>query len=473
MIRATQSTILTRSIPLICWILMSCFPSMQAQESLKRVDVATKPGAKWVAMETRSLDQLVKQRPIAQDAGLSRYGGITARREKATGFFHTTQVDGRWWLVDPEGCLMIHRGVTSVNRLATAAAREVFDRRYQTKERWASSTTAMLREHGFNGLGAWADTDAMRAVEQPLVYTKIWNFMASYGKKRGGTYQKPGHTGYPNDCMFVFDPEFETFCDEHARQLSAQRDDPWLLGHFSDNELPLKEDALKKFLALPEKEAGHQAAWKWLREQRGAKVAAKDVKPEDQSAFLEFMVERYFRIVGQAIKKHDPNHLYLGSRFHGSALRLPEIFRAAGRHVDVVSVNYYHAWTPDAKRMAMWAGEAKKPVIITEWYAKGVDSGMANTSGAGWLVKTQADRGLFYENFTLGLLASKHCVGWHWFKYIDNDPTDRKADPSNTDSNKGMLTNRYEPYAPLLDSMKKINTRVYGIIDHFDHHATK
>ncbi|MDP3209629.1 MAG: hypothetical protein Q8M65_10805, partial [Rhodoglobus sp.] len=86
--------------------------------------------------------------------------------------------------------------------------------------------------------------------------------------------------------------------------------------------------------------------------------------------------------------------------------------------------------------------------LITEWYAKGMDSGMANTSGAGWTVKTQADRGRFYENFTLGLLEARGCVGWHWFKYGDNDPTDTKADPSNTDSNKGIVTNRYAPSTP-------------------------
>ena len=116
----------------------------------------------------------------------------------------------------------------------------------------------------------------------------------------------------------------------------------------------------------------------------------------------------------------------------------------------------------------MWARESGKPVIITEWYAKGADSGLANTSGAGWLVKTQRDRGLFYENFTLGLLESKNCVGWHWFKYIDNDPADTRSDPSNRDSNKGILSNRYEPYSPLLDSMKRINERAYGLLDHFD-----
>ena len=116
----------------------------------------------------------------------------------------------------------------------------------------------------------------------------------------------------------------------------------------------------------------------------------------------------------------------------------------------------------------MWERESGKPVLITEWYAKGADSGLANTSGAGWLVKTQRDRGRFYENFTLSLLESKGCVGWHWFKYIDNDPEDTKADPSNRDSNKGVVSNRYEPHADLLTAMKRINERTYRLIEHFD-----
>jgi hypothetical protein len=60
------------------------------------------------------------------------------------------------------------------------------------------------------------------------------------------------------------------------------------------------------------------------------------------------------------------------------------------------------------------------------------------------------------------------CVGWHWFKYIDNDPEDRRADPSNRDSNKGIVSNRYEPYQPLLESMKRINERAYGLVDYFN-----
>ncbi len=438
------------------------------QTSPRTVEVADKPGAKWVARETRTLADVSGAAAIKPDTGLSRFGGLTLRKEKATGFFHTAKIAGRWWLVDPEGCRFLHRGVASVNMLRSTGAQSAWQQKFSSETNWAEQTTTLLRAHGFNGLGAWTDTERLRAVQLPLAYTRIWNFMSGYGKKRGGTFQKPGHTGYPGDCIFVFDPDFETFCDEHARQLAADKNDPWLLGHFSDNELPLPASALKNYLGLPATDPGHQAALKWLRARRGANATARDIQPADLPAFLEFMMERYFRIVSGAIKRHDPNHLYLGARFHGSDLRFPEIFRAAGPHVDVVSVNYYHAWTPDPERLAMWTRESGKPVLITEWYAKGVDSGLANTGGAGWLVKTQRDRGLFYENFTLGLLQSKECIGWHWFKYMDNDPADTKSDPSNQDSNKGIFNNRYEPYTPLLDSMKRINEKAYGLVDHFD-----
>ena len=83
----------------------------------------------------------------------------------------------------------------------------------------------------------------------------------------------------------------------------------------------------------------------------------------------------------------------------------------------------------------MWAGQTGKPVLITEWYAKGADSGMANTGGAGWLVRTQQERGIFYQHFALGLLQSRDCVGWHWFRYADNDPNDKTVDPSNRSRN--------------------------------------
>jgi hypothetical protein len=426
------------------------------------------PNGEWTNYPTRTLENFPAAVREKVDSGLNLYGGLSLLKTNATGFFHTAKRDGRWWLVDPAGDLALYKGVASVNRLQTAGARAAFQSKFGSETNWAARTTALLRDHGFMGAGAWSDIETLRATAHPLVYTRILNFMAAYGRKRGGTYMQPGHTGYPEDCIFVFDPAFETFCDQYAQSLAENKNDPWLLGYFSDNELPFRPASLPHYLALPEKDAGREAAVAWLRARHGDQANPPAVSTQDQKEFLEFVVERYFRITSRAIKKYDPNHLFLGSRFYGSDLSQPEVFRAAGRQVDVVSVNWYHAWTPDAARLAMWERESGKPILITEWYAKGMDSGMANRGGAGWVVKTQRDRGQFYQNFTLALLESKVCVGWDWFKYMDNDPSDTGADPSNRDSNKGILSSRYESYEPLLQAMKQLNERTYSLVEYFD-----
>jgi len=441
--------------------------SLQAQSDVQMVQAKIRVNSQWKSYPTRILQDLPAGVTDSTDSNLSQYGGLLAQKVKATGFFYTTNYNGRWWLVDPEGCLFLDKGVSGVDIVHGANSWDSFQRTFGDKAGWADQTTAWLRSNGFNNLGAWSDIDSFRQVVHPLVYTHILNFMSSYGQKRGGTYQQPGHTGYPNNCIFVFDPEFETFCDAYARQLSGVKNDPWLLGYFSDNEMPLWRGMLTNYLRLPAQDPGCQAALKWLQARYGDRATLSDITPRDEEDFLAFAVGRYYRIVSSAIKKYDPNHLYLGSRFNGRVLKEPEVFKAAGPYVDVVSVNYYDVWTPLQQQLASWEEDAGKPVLITEWYTKAEDSGLANTGGAGWIVKTQRDRGLFYQNFTLALLQSKVCVGWDWFKYADNDPTDLAADPSNRDANKGIVNIRYQPYQPLLEAMKQINDRAYNLAGYF------
>ena len=437
------------------------------------VEAQTAPGKAWTNYPTRTLDLLPNPPAVIPASELNAYGGWTARKQKATGFFHPKKIGDRWWLVDPEGGLFLHKAVVAVSPLRIPSAEAAMKRKFGGESNWVERTSELLHENGFNGTGAWSDEGLFRQGSRPLVYTRIWNFMQNYGYKRGGVYQKPGHVGYPNDCIFIFDPEFETFCDNHAKQLAATKNDPWLLGHFSDNEMPVRRQALQNYLELPVTDPGHKAAWAWLRARHGANATVKDITEQDQKDFLAHVMERYYRIVSTAIKKYDPNHLFLGSRLHGGELNYPEVFQVAGRYLDVVAVNYYRTWTPSLEKLAMWAGESGRPILITEWYVKGEDSGMPNTNGAGWVVRTQRDRGRFYEHFTLGLLESKVVVGWHWFKYADNDPTNLAADPSNRDANKGIVSNRYEPYPELLDLMKRLNDRAYSLTDYFDRPAVQ
>ena len=430
-----------------------------------QIEVKRKPGDKsWKTYDTWSLTQAVGFQPRTVPAKLDAYGGDPSHQVAATGFFHTKKIGGHWWLVDPDGSRFMHVAICSVTpATGSPEAKAAFAKKFGSPEKWAEQTTALLGANGFNGSGAWSADAVLGKAPRRVAYCPNWNFMSAYGKKRGGTFQKPGHTGYPKDAIFVFDHEFAAFAMEHAKPLAALKNDPWLLGHFSDNELPLSKKCLDNFLALPPDDHGYQAAVAWLQKSRGGKADQKKITDAEREGFREAVAERYFAIVAKAIRTHDPNHLYLGCRFHGDEKNSPGAFRAAGQHCDVVSVNLYHAWTPDATLLANWEKWAGKPFMITEFYAKSVDSGMPNTTGAGWLVKTQQDRGLFYQNFCIALLESKGCVGWHYFKYQDNDQKNPHVDPSNTDSNKGVVTASFAEYPEFLKLMRELNLNVYDL----------
>ena len=445
---------------------LAATPTLSAESHIL-VDVKRRTtDEKWTPRVTTTMQHLPGFQPGQSGIETSQYGGRKDRRVEASGFFRVEKLEDRWWFVDPEGYLWYSVGCCSIRPNETDRGQAALENRYGDTAGWSRHTARLLVDHGFNTLACWSWAQHFRSAQPRIPYTAQSNFMSGYGKLRGGTYQKPGHTGYPNDCIFVFDPEFEDFCRRHAKDnLSTAKDDPWLLGHFSDNEMPFRHDSLDHYLELEPTDPGRMAAQRWVEKHNVKKDSRGSYSTEDCEAFLEFLSDTYFRIVSRAIREADPNHMFFGSRFHGGVLRSAGVFRGCGPHVDVVSCNYYGSWTPDPERLANWVEWSGRPFMVTEWYAKGMDSGMANITGAGWTVRTQKDRGRFYQNYTLGLLKEPGCVGWHWFKYMDNDPMNIKADPSNLDSNKGIVSSLYEPYPDLLEMMRELNCNVYALRD--------
>ena len=404
---------------------------------------------KWVPMGARTVSEVEGFTP-SKEVGLSQYGGRMDRKTKATGFFRTEKVDGRWSLVDPEGYLFLSAGLCSVHM----SQKDIKNTEFKNTNNWATATSQLLRSNGFNTLGCWSDSNAFQGGNR-MPYTPRWNFMSTFAKKLGVTEPEFGHTGYQNQCMPIFHPDFEAFCDEHAKQLAKTKDDPWLLGHFSDNELPFRPNLLDLFLALPKDSHGYKAAKAWWDNRTKGNEAKQKFTEADRDAFLEYVAHRYYSIVGAAIRKHDPNHLFIGSRVHGACIR-PATFRGSSA-VDVVSVNYYHRWTPEADRLSVLAESAGRPFLISEWYAMAVPSVENGDRGAGFKVKSARDRGLFYQNFTLGLLNHPDCVGWHWFKYSGDD--EKKAI--------GLVDKAYRPHDGLLKMMGELNRQLYPLSDFF------
>ncbi|HEV7781171.1 MAG TPA: hypothetical protein VGO58_07875 [Chitinophagaceae bacterium] len=458
------------ALVLLCW--QGLYAQTNEYSLLTEVKVSNsekKTFSEWKSYPTRIISTLSNYMPVKK-MELDKYGGRKDRKETATGFYYTKKINGRWYTINPEGNLFINIGMVSVSAGGSDRSKQVLREKYGSKEDWADETAKLLRGNGFNAYGAWTDNGSLLNTlsqdKKPMAYTIMKNFMSDYGKKRGGTYQESGHIGYPDRTLFVFDPQWEIFCDSYAKQLATTKDDQNLYGYFSDNEFPLERLTLDRYLAKKDTtDPGCIAAKQWLKDH---KLTAASVTDSIRNEFLGLVAEKYYSTVSRAIKKYDPNHLYLGSRLHSYELKVRQVFEAVGKYVDVIAINYYRQWTPVATDMKNWEQWSGKPFIVTEWYVKGEDSGMPNYSGAGWIVKTQEDRGAFYQHFALGLLESKCCVGFHWFKYQDNDPTDRSVDPSNTDANKGIVSWDYDLYTPLLNKMKELNTQVYQLADFFD-----
>jgi hypothetical protein len=429
----------TARFAILCLLITCAFQFCIAKEN-----AVVFQNEKWESLPCTDLSDIQNFKPV--NVQLDKYGGWMQKTEKATGFFHTARIDGRWWLVDPAGHFFFSVGINSVNQTSADSSGEKANETTSDVEsngKWAEQTLAFLREQGFNTLGCWSETTSLRKSQQPMPYCLHWNFMASYQEKRKSRY--PGTK--INEVIYPFDPEFENFCDQRAKELEKTKDDPWLLGHFSDNELPLHEKGIvEQYLHFPPDDPCHQAAAKFM----ASRGREKPTKTDDED-FLQSVVGEYYRKVSAAIKKHDPNHLFLGSRFHGQALSSSAPFTAAGPYTDVVSVNYYHHWTPENNQIQNWSRLSGKPVLITEWYARATDSNLPKHEGAGFPVKTQNDRANFYQNFTLALLQNPDCVGWHWFKYRENE------------NNNSPTAN--VPCAPLLTAMMKINMQVYPLAE--------
>ncbi|MEN3109981.1 hypothetical protein ACFONG_12410 [Uliginosibacterium paludis] len=433
-----------------------------------RVEVRQRPGGP-VSLQTADVLDPARVPRLPADR-VDEWGGtLELPAERSSGFFRLQKTGARWWLIDPQGQPFIHVGVVDVRPGTSEAARAAFANRFDSMQTWAQQSAQWLRDQGFNGTGAWSDSTQLGRSGPKLAQARIVNFMSDFAKSQGSTHVVPGHTAYRSDAIPVFDPGFETFANDYARRLSPEADNPAVLGWFSDNELPLGERTLDNFLKLPAGDPNLAAARAWLaaRQQR-REPDLSAITQEDRLRWAGHVYDTYAGIVSRAIRHADPNHLYLGSRFHGAELRNPHVFEAAGRHLDAISINYYRTWTPDAALMANWAAWSGRPLLITEWYVKGEDSGLPNSTGAGWVVPDQAARGAFYQHFALHLMASRMVVGWHWFRYLDNDPADPKAEPSNLDANKGFFDLAYRPYPALTEAARSVNLHKYALIRALD-----
>lgn len=461
-----NSNILTAGI--LCWALI-CAPGYANAKTIedKKIPVEThRTGVKeWHTEMALTVDGIVGFKS-KKEPKKDKYGGWMTANLGATGFFRVQQHDGRWWMITPEGHPFICKAVAGLKNGTSHNQQSKAKQIFGSKEEWAKHEYANLKANGFNAAGAWSDTDFILNAAQKIPYCVIISPLKSFEKKHYSEFKNSRNA-------FVFGSELETAVKERMKKAAIYKDDPWCIGYFIDNEIPWKASNLDCYLdELPADDPNHIAAKQWL----SAKGKTRnELNPRDLQEFAASLLDHYLGMAVKYLKEQDPNHMILGCRFNvwKDELSNPAIFKVAGKYMDVISVNHYNYWEPWFRRFDKWEEWSGKPIMVTEFYTKGEDSGMENNTGGGWIVHTQKDRGLFYQNFVINLMKSRACVGWQFFKYQDNDPADLKADPSNRNSNKGIVNSDFAWYKGMTDEMKKVNTQSWNIIRHYLHTPQK
>lgn len=450
--------------------------------------------------------------PVPSDR--NKWGGwAEGPKLEATGRFRTEKVNGRWWLVDPDGRLFWSHGVDCVGT-------------------WSSTTPITDREHyfealpdtdspmaEFHGKASWAPHnyyenkgvyrtycfdgqnlklkhgDDWRAVHADMVHRRLpswgmntianWSDSNIFNLNRTPYtvtigFQSPkieGSEGYWGKFPDPFDPAMaEAVRQRVAHERGGSADDPWCIGYFADNELAWRDDVTLAVstLSSPAGQPAKQAFIKRLREKYGAiarlnkawntdhasweALAECTMPPEqggdalaDMKDFYRVLSEQYFRTVRDALQEAAPDVLYLGCRFSNDN---ETAVRAAAKYCDVVSFNRYRYSVAD---FTLPEG-VDCPVVIGEFHFGALDRGMFHTGLRA--TANQQERAKAYGSYVRGALENEWIVGTHWFQYRDQATTGR-GDGENYQI--GFVDVCDTPNPEIIDASRRVGRDMYRL----------
>ncbi|MGC9036579.1 MAG: beta-galactosidase [Verrucomicrobiia bacterium] len=468
---------------------------------------------KTVSFEDMQAKRKAEEKELAamnEPDGWDKYGGwAKGPKLEATGFFRAQKINGKWWLIDPEGhlffshgvdcvrmtdatpieereewfdqppwnspefekfitrgnCIMGHYANRSVRCFSFGAAN--FYRKYgeNWQEVYPEIIQKRLRSWGFNTIGNWSD-ERVRLMRKTPYTDSI---------SSGRTPPIQGSEGYWGKFPDVFDASFEANVRRSMESKKGKSaNDPWCIGYFSDNEMSwgdeyslaiaaLKsppEQAVKKVFIekLKTKYNSIEALNKewgtkyesWEAVQKSQMAPDRTRAAGDLRSFYTTIAEQYFKTVRKVIKEIAPNQLYLGCRF---AWVNPLAAAAAAKYCDVVSYNIYKRDVKDFQ----FNGGADVPLIIGEFHFGALDRGMFHTG----LVPTasQKERATAYLNYVKSVIEHPSFVGCHWFQYQDQPTIGRVLDGENYQI--GLVDIADTPYKEMIEAARQVPSLMY------------
>ncbi|HXP31740.1 MAG TPA: hypothetical protein VN832_11655 [Stellaceae bacterium] len=384
---------------------------------------------------------------------------------------------GSAWLVTPCGERFFAIGVNVLDGGLSGAG---LDRPHYDWHRfapslaaWTEATRQRLGAWGFNSAGAWS-----LAPQQLALPTAI---NLEIGRLARFHWFDP------------FDPAAAARLDAEARRLTAPyRDTPYRIGYFSDNEVGWWSGAL--FLFFSEKPAENYTKQRWVGLLRrlyhddwrrftgdfappsgvnswAALLSAQAptrLRPGGEGSraverWTAAVAEHYYALTAAALKRADPQALFLGDRL--PIYYDPAAVRAEARHVDAIAVNYNvdspEGWIAPYFFDGLRALSGGKPVLVSEWFYAARENRSGNRdNGHLMTVATQAERAQGAAAAAANFARVPELLGLDWFQYYDY-PQGGRADREDYDF--GLVDIDDRPYERLTTALGAANRRLPAI----------
>lgn len=450
-------------------------------------------------------------------ADWNRWGGDSRRKiTEGTGFFSTYKTeDGRWHLVDPEGCDYFSFGPCGVFP-GDVCRIDSFDENFDWLPDFSSKEYGEFLLSGSMKRAPYMPLDhynmfRFTSVTLKRLYGEDWfdqwsrltyNILMGNGFNSQGNFTGLGvndGTGllpyvrqlpeFPltetlifRDFPDVLSKEYKEKSEVFASQLETWKDDPLLIGYFLRNEpefnfiegLAIADEVLA-FSEVTDCKLGFiqwlkdtytliedmNAAWgteflsfeALLNPIKGCSETYPD-SSKDIHAYSRFLIEEYVRIPSEACKQVDKNHLNLGLRWS----KADNMDMMSGwQHFDVFSINCYD-FDPTVDMDFVKNAGVDLPIIMGEFHSGALDLGLTATGLKG--VANQEERAKMFRRYVESVAAHPYGVGAHWFQFNDQFCLGR-YDGENYQI--GLVDICMQPHPEMMTASRKIGQRLYGL----------
>lgn len=334
------------------------------------------------------------------------------------------EIEGRTWLITPEGKPFFPHGITHVT-----------NRDLRTNY---NAVSKACKDLGFNAYGYGCPTE----LKSDMPYLEGRNYVPI------STY-----LGRSFRFIDIFDPREQKKLTEQVKQRCLEnRDNPYLIGYYWTDlgAWPLKNSVGKNWVDfirdLRADAPGHKAYAEFLKTWKGGDEKARDL------GFLRVIAREYFRVMGEANRKHDPDHLIFGDRFGFNTI-VPEVLEEMLPWVDAIAIQPpFQPGFPKAKYQEIHELTGK-PILICDFAIRFKDG---DKSIRGWKLQENAQvAGVHYAKYIRAALETPFIIGAFWCNPIDSTPAYNK-----TGIKQGLFGEGLKPRPGLGETVIELNRHI-------------